>query len=239
VRTEEIEYEADGRTMIGHLVVGGDDDGARPGILVAHEGPGLDTHARDVADRLAELGYAVFALDYVGGGQPLPGEQLMEVLGPLMGEPMRIRQLAQAGLDVLLAQPEVDASRIVTMGFCFGGTLVLELARGGADVLATIGFHSGLGTAHPEDATNIRGQVLVLIGADDPIIPPEQRSEFETEMRAGGVDWRMELYGGVGHSFTNPAASELGMPGIEYHEPSDRRSWASMLELLGETIPLS
>ena len=238
MRTEEIEYEADGRTMIGHLVVG-DGDGPRPGILVAHEGPGLDVHAREVADRLAALGYAVFALDYVGGGKPLPGDQLMEVLGPLMGEPHRIRELARAGLDVLLAQPEVDGSRIVTMGFCFGGTLVLELARGGADVLATIGFHSGLGTAHPEDAANIRGQVLVLIGADDPIIPPEQRAEFEAEMRAGGVDWRMELYGGAGHSFTNPAASDLGMPGIEYHEPSDRRSWASMLAVLEATVPLT
>jgi dienelactone hydrolase len=238
VRTSEIEYDADGRTMVGHLAVG-DGEGRRPGILVAHEGPGLDTHARDVADRLAEMGYAAFALDYHGGGRPLPSEQMMERLGPMMGDPERIRSLARAGLDVLLAQPEVDPARIVTMGFCFGGTLVLELARGGADVLATVGFHSGLGTARPEDASAITGKVLVLIGADDPIIPPEQRAAFEEEMRAGGVDWRMELYGGAGHSFTNPAVTGEGMPGIAYHEPTDRRSWRSLLDLLEETVPLA
>jgi dienelactone hydrolase len=237
VRTEDIEYVVDGTTMIGHLAVG---DGAvpRPGILVAHEGPGLDQHARDVADRLAALGYVAFALDYYGGGRPLPVEQVMERLGPLMGDPDRIRALARAGLDVLLAQPEVDASRIATMGFCFGGTMVLELARAGADVKATIGFHSGLGTARPDDASAIRGVVLVCIGADDPIIPPDERAAFEAEMRAGGVDWRMALYGGAGHSFTNPTAGALGMPGIEYHEPSDRRSWAAMLDVLAETVPV-
>jgi dienelactone hydrolase len=237
VRTEQIEYEVDGTAMIGHLAVG-DGTGTRPGILVAHEGPGLDQHARDVADRLARLGYVAFALDYCGGGTPLPRDQLMGRLGPLMGDPDRIRALAQAGLDVLLAQPEVDGSRIAAMGFCFGGTMALELARSGADVKATIGFHSGLGTARPDDAANIRGVVLVCIGTEDPIIPPDQRAAFEDEMRAGGVDWRMELYGGAAHSFTNPTASAANMPGVEYHEPSDRRSWASMLALLAETVPV-
>jgi dienelactone hydrolase len=237
VRTAEIEYEVDGVALIGHLAVG-DGDGPRPGILVAHEGPGLDVHAREVADRLAGLGYAAFALDYIGGGKPLPMDQVMGRLGPLMGDPDATRALARAGLDVLTAQPEVDASRIAAMGFCFGGTLVLELARSGADVRATIGFHSGLATARPEDASNIRGVVLVCIGTEDPIIPPDQRAAFEAEMRAGGVDWRMELYGGAAHSFTNPAASERAMPGIAYHEPSDRRSWASLLACLEETVPL-
>jgi dienelactone hydrolase len=237
VHTEDIEYEVDGTRMVGRLAVG-EGSGVRPGILVAHEGPGLDDHAKEFVERLAGLGYVAFALDYIGGGTPLPMEQVMDRLGPLMADPERTRTLGRAGLEVLTSRPDVDASRVVAMGFCFGGTLSLELARGGADLKGVVGFHSGLGTARPQDATNIRGQVLVCIGADDPIIPPEQRAAFEEEMRAGGVDWRMELYGGAVHSFTNRAASGRGMPGIAYHEPSDRRSWNAMLELLGETIPV-
>ena len=236
MRTAEIEYEADGVAMVGHLAVG-DGDGPRPGILVAHEGPGLDQHAREVADRLAGLGYAAFALDYHGGGRPLPMDQLMDRLGPLMGDPDRIRRSGGPGSTSSSPSPRSTRPRIATMGFCFGGTLVLELARSGADVRATIGFHSGLQTARPDDAADIRGVVLVCIGTEDPIIPPDQRAAFEAEMRAGGVDWRMELYGGAAHSFTNPEAGAVGMPGIEYHEPSDRRSWQSMLAVLAETVP--
>ncbi len=112
----------------------------------------------------------------------------------------------------------------------------LELARGGADLKAVVGFHAGLATARPEDARNIVGKILVLIGAEDPIIPPEQRLAFEEEMRAGDVDWRMNLYGGAAHSFTNERASALGMPGIAYHQPTDMRSWRAMLDLFDEVF---
>ncbi len=99
-----------------------------------------------------------------------------------------------------------------------------------------MGFHSGLATARPEDASAIVGRVLVLIGSDDPIIPPEQRAAFEEEMRAGGVDWQMHLYGGAQHSFTNPRASQVDLPGIAYHEPTDRRSWQAMRDLFAEAL---
>lgn len=112
----------------------------------------------------------------------------------------------------------------------------LELARAGADLKAVVGFHSGLATARPEDAANIRGTVLVCIGAEDPLIPPEQRQAFEDEMRAGGVDWRMNLYGGAAHSFTNPVAGQLGVPGIEYHQPTDRGAWAATTALFTEVL---
>lgn len=236
MRVEDITYEADGTTMIGHFAAG-DDGGARPGVLVCHEGSGLDDHAKGRAERLAGLGYSAFALDYFGDGKPPPRDQTMERLGPLMGDPERTRTIARAGLDVLLAQPETDGSRVAAIGYCFGGTMALELARGGADLRAVVGFHSGLATSRPEDARNIRASILVCIGADDPLVPPEQRAAFEQEMRDGGVaDWRMELYGGVVHSFTNPAATGADMPGIRFHEPSDRRSWQSMLHLFDETL---
>ena len=236
VRIEDIEYEVDGLELIGHLAVDDQQSGARPAVLVCHEGPGVDENAKGRAERLAGLGYAAFALDYNGGGKPMPLEEVMPRLGALMGDPEQTRALARAGLAVLLSQPEVDASRVAAIGYCFGGTMALELARGGADLKAVVGFHSGLATTRPQDAHNITGMVLVCIGAEDPIVPPEQRLAFEEEMRGGGVDWRMNLYGGAAHSFTNPRASTLGMPGIEYHEPTDHRSWRAMLDLFEEVF---
>ena len=153
----------------------------------------------------------------------------------MIGDPGRIRALGHAGLSVLLASDRVDADRVAAIGFCFGGTMVLELARDGADLRAVVGFHSGLSTPRPDDASNIRAKVLVCIGTEDPLITPEERAAFEAEMRAGGVDWRMNLYGGAAHSFTNPDAHLAGFPGIEYHEPTAARSWRAMLDLFDET----
>jgi dienelactone hydrolase len=223
--------------MVGHLALPDGTDQV-PAVLVCHEGPGLDEHAIGRADRLAELGYVAFALDYNGGGKRLPLTEVMPRIQALLADPSRTRALGQAGLDVLLAQERTDPNRVAAIGFCFGGTLSLELARGGAPLVAVVGFHSGLATVQPDDASNITGKVLVCIGADDPLIPPEQRSAFEQEMRAGGVDWQMHLYGGAGHSFTNPAASSLGIPGLEYHAPSDERSWKAMLDVFGEVFPV-
>jgi dienelactone hydrolase len=231
-----ITYEADDREMIGTLALPDGTD-SRPGILVAHEGSGLTDHTRTIASRLAGAGYVAFALDYHGGGEPLPDRDAMnERLMPLIGNADRTRALARAGLAVLLEQDRVDQNRIAAIGFCFGGTMSLELARDGADVKAVVGFHSGLGTSRPQDAANIKGKILVCIGAEDPLVPPEQRAAFEEEMRAGGVDWRMNLYGGAVHSFTNPNAHLAGFAGIEYHEPTAIRSWRAMLDLFAESI---
>jgi len=237
VTTRDISYEADGRTMIGMLAVP-DGDGPRPGILVCHEGPGLDDHAKGRAERLAdELGYVAFALDYHGNGKPLEDrDQMMARIGEFRDDPERARAVGRAGLDVLLAEPRTDSDKLAAIGYCFGGTLSFELARGGADLKAAVGFHAGLGTARPEDARNITGKVLALIGADDPIVPPEQRRAFEEEMTAGGVDWQLIVYGGAVHSFTNRRAANIDLPGIAYHEPTDRRSWQAMLDLFTEVF---
>ena len=236
MRTESIEYTADDRQLIGHLAVDDGQDGPIPAVLVCHEGPGLDDHARSRAERLASLGYVAFALDYHGGGKPLGRDEMYGRLGQLMPDPLRIRALARAGLDVLLAQPEADRRRVAAIGYCFGGTMALELARSGADLRAVVGFHSGLGTSRPEDAGQIKASVLVCIGADDPMVPGDQRRAFEDEMRAGGVDWRMYLFGGAVHSFTNERADQAGFEGVRYHRPTDERSWRAMLDLFEERL---
>jgi len=236
VTTRDVEYDVGGVTMIGRLAVP-DGDGARPAVLIAHEGPGLDDFQKERAQHFTELGYVAFALDYHGGGKPLDDrDQMMSRLGELSADPERIRVLGRAGLDVLLAEDRADASKVAAVGYCFGGTLVLELARGGADVQAVVGFHPGLGTTRPQDAANIKAKVLVCVGADDPFIPGEQRLAFEDEMRAAGVDWRMNLYGGVEHSFTHPGAERVDFPGVKYHQLTDKRSWRAMLDLFDEVF---
>ena len=236
VTTRDISYDADDRTMVGTLALP-DGSERRPGVLVCHEGPGLDDHARDIAVRLAELGYVAFALDYHGDGRPLVDRnQMMERIGELRADPLRTRAIGTAGLDVLRAEARTDPDRLAAIGYCFGGTVSLELARSGADLQAVVGFHSGLGTARPEDARDIRGKVLALIGADDPLVPSADRLAFEEEMRAGGVDWTLIVYGGAQHSFTRPGADGADFPGVRYDEATDRRSWRAMLDLFEEVF---
>ena len=237
MKTQDIEYHADGARLVGTLAVDDGRAGKRPGVIVAHEGGGLTDHARNSARRLAEAGYIAFALDYYGDGRPLAdlGQAMPRIMG-WMADPTGIRARAHAALEVLIRQPETDASRLAGIGYCFGGTTVLEMARAGEDLKAVVGFHSGLGTGRPAQAGAVKAKVLVQIGADDPIIPAEQRLAFEKEMTEAKVDWRMLLYGGAGHSFTNPAAGALGRPGFEYDERADKRSWRAMLDLFQEAL---
>jgi dienelactone hydrolase len=237
VTRQEIEYEVDGTTMVGVLAADETvDDAPRPGVVLFHEGGGQDENVRSRAARLAELGYVAFAADYFGGGQQLALDRAQVRLGELMNDLDRIRLLARAGLDTLLADPRVDAGRTAAFGYCFGGTMALELGRSGADLRAIVGFHPGLGSKRPEDSRNIVASVLMLCGADDPILPPETRQAFENELREAGVtDWRMELYGGVGHSFTNRDIDARGLgDAFKYDRRADERSWASATALLAE-----
>lgn len=239
MKTETVTYAADGLNMVGELYWDETQTGPRPGVLVFPEAFGLGEHAKSRARRLAEHGYAALAGDLHGEGKlftHLP--DVMPAINELRENPARIRARAGGALKTLAARSEVDAARIASIGFCFGGTMSLELARGGADIVAVTGFHSGLATVAPaEDASAIKAKILVCIGADDPGIPPEQRADFEKEMRGGGVDWRMHLYGGVVHSFTNPDADKLGMPDFaRYDAGADTRSWAEMLALFEEAF---
>ena len=182
-------------------------------------------------------GYAAFALDYHGGGKPLPSrEEMFARFGELMPDPERIQALGRAGLEILLAQSEVDAGRVAAIGYCFGGTMSFELARAGTDLKAAVGFHAGLGTQAAAAKGAVKAKVLALIGADDPMIPPEQRAAFETEMRAAQADYQLVVYGGAQHSFTNPNAAGANMPGVVYDKTTDARSWKAMTDLFEEVF---
>jgi dienelactone hydrolase len=235
VQTTDIEYSFDGIRLVGELSVDDSRRGKRPAILVSHEGGGLTDHARNRARALAELGFAAFALDYFGDGRPVPADQAGARFAELNGDRLRTRAIAQAGLDVLLGSEHADSGRVAAIGYCFGGTMSLELARGGADLQAVVGFHSGLATDRPQDAASITAPVLVCIGAEDPFIPADQRLAFEEEMRAAGADWRLNLYGGAVHSFTNPEADGSN-PALKYDRRADERSWRAMLDLFSEVF---
>ena len=164
MQSEDIEYLIDGVRYVGHLAVPTGSD-LRPAVLACHEGPGLTGHAKHRAERLAdELGYVAFALDYYGDGVPPPVDQMPTLLAALRDDAATTRQRALAGLDVLLAHPRADRSRVGAIGYCFGGTMVLELGRAGAPIHAIVGFHSGLTNQSPGDEVNIVGKVLVCIG---------------------------------------------------------------------------
>ena len=235
MQTTDIEYSFDGIRLVGELSVDDSRRGKRPAVLVSHEGGGLTDHARKRTRALAELGYVAFALDYFGDGRPVAADQAAARFAELNGDRLRTRAIAQAGLDVLLGSEHADSSRVAAIGYCFGGTLSLELARGGADLQAVVGFHSGLATDRPAAAGAVTGPVLACIGAEDPFIPADQRLAFEEEMRGAGADWRLNIYGGAVHSFTNPDADGSN-PALKYDRSADERSWRAMLDLFSEVF---
>jgi dienelactone hydrolase len=222
MHTEDIAYAYEGRALRGYLAVEEGRSARLPGVLVVHDGGGLSDNIREKTRRLAALGYCAFALDLYGGGQTVTDS--MTRIAAIAGDLKLWRGLATAGLEVLAARPECDPARLAAIGYCFGGTTAYELARTGANLRGVVGFHSGLSPSSGE-AKNIRGKVLTLIGADDPLIPPEARLAFEREMTEAKVDWQMHVYGGIVHSFTNPS---MNRPGFVYHPVADARSWATM-----------
>ncbi|MBW8814657.1 MAG: dienelactone hydrolase family protein [Caulobacterales bacterium] len=231
---QPIAYTYGSKSFTGYLADGSGGQKA-PGVLVVHEGGGLSNHAKDEARALAGLGYVAFAMDLYGQ-TGLALEQARALLMALREDLDELRGRAGAALAVLSGHAHADASRLAAIGFCFGGTTVLELARAGADLKAVVGFHAGLATSRPAAAGAIRPKVLACQGADDPIILAAERAAFEAEMTAAGADWQMLVLGGVGHSFTNPEVDALGFPGFVYDAVADRRSWAAMRALFDEVF---
>jgi dienelactone hydrolase len=235
LHSEAVDYTEGGTTFQGYLVYDDAVRTPRPGVLVVHEWMGLGDYAKHRADQLAELGYVAFAADMYGMGvRPQNSQEAGKLAGGLKGDRPLMRARINAAFDVLKSQKMVDKNRIAVMGYCFGGTVALELARSGADIKGVVSFHGGLDTPNPDDASRIKGKVLVLHGADDPNVPPAQVAAFEDEMRKAHVDWQLVAYGGAVHAFTNPAAGNDNSKGAAYNAAADRRSWEAMRTFFSE-----
>jgi dienelactone hydrolase len=237
MKAEVVEYRHGDVVLEGYLAYDDLIRGKRPGVLVAHEWNGHNQYVRKRAERLARLGYVAFALDMYGKGvRAKDAKEAAALAGIYKGDRTLMRARAAAGLDVLRRRPETDPTRLAAIGYCFGGTTVLELARSGADLVSVVSFHGGLDSPTPGDARNIKGKVLALHGGDDPFVPVSQVEAFQEEMRKGGVDWQFVSYGGAVHSFTNPESGSDNSKGLAYNERADRRSWKAMKTFFAETL---
>lgn len=226
---ETLEYPAGAATMEGYLAVPSNTTGKRPGVLVFHDWMGLGANTKMRADKLAELGYVALAADLYGKGvRPTNPGEAGKLAGQYKEDRETLRLRGKAALDRLVATGKVDPNSIAVIGYCFGGTAALELARSGAPLAGTVSFHGGLSTPHPEDAKNIHGKVLVLHGADDPFVKPEEVAAFETEMRTAKIDWQLVAYGGAVHAFTVEGAGNDPSKGAAYDAKADKRSWDEM-----------
>lgn len=211
-------------------------EGKRPAVLIIHQWTGLSDNEKMRARMLAELGYNVLAADIYGKGiRPQPPAAGQEA-GKYKGNRALYRERLNAALEVLKKDARTDASRVAAIGYCFGGTGVLELARDGADVKGVVSFHGGLGSPTPADAKNIRGRVLVCHGADDPFVPAAEVAAFHDEMKAAGVKYDFIAYPGAVHAFTQKAAGSDNAKGAAYNAEADAKSWEAMKEFFSQVL---
>jgi dienelactone hydrolase len=237
VHTEVVEYKHGDTVLEGYLAYDDAVPGKRPGVVIVHEWFGHGPYVRERAEQLAKLGYTAFALDMYGKGvKAKDAQDAARLAGIYKSNRPLMRARAGAALDVLKKEPHTDVSRIAAMGYCFGGTTVLEMARAGFDLVGVVSFHGDLATADPADAKNIKGKVLALHGADDPFVPEKVVLAFEEEMRKAGVDWELVKYGGAVHSFTNRAAGDDNSKGAAYNAHADARSFQAMKDFFGEVF---
>ncbi len=236
IKGEEVEYKSDGTTLKGYLAYDDSIEGKRPGVLVVHEWWGHNDYARKRADMLAELGYTALAVDMYGEGKNTKhAEDAKKFMTEVMSNMDVAQKRFEAAMDFLKAQPTVDPEKIAAIGYCFGGGVVLYMASVGTDLDGVVSFHGSLGAAAKPEPGTVKAKILVFTGGDDPFVPKEQVDAFREQMDAGNADYKVVVYPGVRHSFTNPAADEYGknndLP-LVYDKDADEKSWAEMQEFL-------
>ncbi len=228
LKTQLVDYKQGDALMEGYMSYDDSFTGKRPGILVVHEWKGLNDYAKMRADMLAKLGYVAFAADIYGKGiRPQTVADAGAMAGKYKADRPLLRARVNAALDVLKADPNVDLEKLAAIGYCFGGTAALELARSGADVKGIVSFHGGLSSPAPQDAKNIRAKILALQGAADPFVKADEVAAFEKEMKDAKVNYRLIKYPGAMHGFTNPDNKNIP-PGALYNEAADKASWIEM-----------
>ena len=234
-----VEYKQGDTVLEGLAVYDNAIHGKRPAVLVVHQWKGLGDYEKKRAEMLARLGYNVFCVDIYGKGiRPEDPKDASAAAGKYKSNRQLLRARVNAGLDVLRKHDLTDPKRIAAIGYCFGGTTVIELARSGADITGVVSFHGALDSPNPADGKNIRCKVLALHGADDPFVSAPDVAAFEEELRQAKVDWQLVKYGGAVHSFTDWNAGNDNSKGAAYNESADRRSWEAMKAFFAETFKL-
>lgn len=237
IRTREIPYQsADGTALLGYYAWDDSIKGKRPGIVVVHEWWGLNDYARRRARELAQLGYAALAIDMYGDGKHTEHKgEAMEMMHGVTSDSKVSYTRARAGLDLLKAQAEVDTKKVAAIGYCFGGKIVLDMARQGMDIAGVVSFHGVLATATPAQKGKVMARVLVLNGEADKFIPATDIAAVKKEMQDAGVDFIFVNYPGAKHAFTSTDADRLGKENgmdIAYNADADKASWQKMQEFL-------
>lgn len=202
----------------------------QPVVLLIHDWNGLGDYEQRRSQMLAEQGYTTFAVDLYGAGvRPTTTEESRAESGKLYADRETMRSRLFAGLERARALPNVDGDRVVAIGYCFGGAAALEFARAGADIEGFVSFHGGLETPEGQDFSQTQGDILILHGADDPVAPMSQVAALADELNAADVNFDMEIYGGVRHSFTVWSAKG---DSSQYDPHADLQSWDALLEFL-------
>ena len=231
MKTEEINYKYKEKNMVGYAAY--PDSKSSPLILIAHTWAGKDSFVHDRAHDLANLGYTALAVDMYGegkvGSDTSENESLMT---PLIADRQDLKQRILAALEIGRSLAGVDPSKVAAIGYCFGGLVVLDLARSGADVNGVVSFH-GLLMPSSISPQGIQSKILVLHGERDPMVPLNMVDDFQKEMTAANADWQLHSYGGTYHAFTNPDANDPSL-GTQFNENSNKRSWDSMLNFFNE-----
>ncbi len=236
VITQTIDYTHNDVRLEGFFAY--DDKRPRPlpAVLISHAWAGRDEFVCNKARRLAELGYAAFALDMYGKGVVGTGpEENSRLMKPFMDDRRLLQDRITAALETVRKLPQVDPGRIAAMGFCFGGLCVLDLARTGANLRGVVSFHGLFVPPGNTQGTKIKAKVLVLHGHDDPMAPPDQVASLAKELTEAAADWQIHIYGNTLHAFTNPMANDRSF-GTVYDETADRRSWESLRNFLAEVL---
>lgn len=237
VKTQTVNYKIGNSDFEGYLVYDTGQQGKQPGAVIFPAWTGISDNELEHARRLAQLGYVAFVADTYGKGiHPTPPKEAGAEAAKYMKDRNLYREHARAALEQLSKVPAVDTRRIAAIGYCFGGTGALELARSGADIKAVVVFHADLTSPTPRDDSNIKGRVLALHGADDPLVPAAEREKFEKEMRDAHVDWQLVIYGGAMHCFTDAGAGSDPSHGCAYNAEAEKRSWQAALDFFRDTL---